>query len=147
MFLRMTVGWPAMRGPASARCTAPSCSEPSAARAPAVRPERCRKVRRSVKVGPTCVASEEVETDATGIAGCVARPTAPRLRLISIAPSLVERLVAIGAVIGLDVLGLAIPCPGLVIAGVVGLGLGRQHRRCGRCGGRRTDRAQEIAPV
>src|SRR4051794_23762254 len=114
MFLRVTVGWPATRGPASARRTVPSGSAPSPARAPAVRTERCRKVRRSVRAGQSGIETAGIETTGAETAGCDARPAAPRLRLISIVPSLLQRLVAVGAVIGLDVLGLAIARPGLV---------------------------------
>src|ERR1051325_3907174 len=137
MFLRTTVGWPATRGPASARRTVPSCNEPTAASAPVVSPAFCRKLRRSVSG-----AAPPPDT-----AGSLARPTSPLLRLISIAPSLLQRLVAVGPVIGLDVVGLAVSRLGLFSAGIVRFGRARQHGGRDR-GGRRDARSpQEIAAV
>src|SRR5829696_239694 len=119
--------------------TDPSWIDPMAARPPTVRPDCRRNVRRSM--------TPEARPAATACS--LLRLASPLLRLVSMAqPSLLERLVAVGAVEGLDVIGLPIACLRLILARVVGLRLRRGERR-----GRRRDRgraahgAEEIAAV
>src|SRR5215213_7568599 len=119
--------------------TDPSWIDPMAARPPTVRPDCRRNVRRSI--------TPEARPAATACS--LLRLASPLLRLISMAqPSLLERLVAVGAVEGLDVIGLAVARLRLVIAGVVGLCLGGcDRRRRGRNRRRAADGAQEVAAV
>src|SRR5918993_4495814 len=125
--------------PPSAALTAPRRSEPTAARPPTARPDRRRKARRSMA------------WEARPAARACSFPFAasPLLRLVSIGqPSLLERLVAVGAVEGLDVIALAIAGLRLVAAGVVGLRLRGRERRGGHGHRRRAaDGAEETAAV
>src|SRR3712207_6462231 len=136
MFFLITVSTPGF-GPSMAFAlrTAPSWSEPAAARPPMARPERRRKVRRSMasRASPAVTAWS------------LPRLVSPLLRLISMAASLLQGLVAVGPVEGLDagavrlVAGLR-----LLLAGIVGLGLARRHGRRDR-GGRNRGRSHRGA--
>src|SRR5829696_614875 len=142
MFFLMTVSTPGF-GPsiAFALRTAPSWIEPTAARPPMARPERARKLRRSI----ASIAIPAV------MAWNFPRLASPFLRLISMAASLLQGLVAVRAVEGLDAgaVGL-VALLGLFPAGIVGLRLGRRDRGGdGGHGGRRyaSDRTEEIAAI
>src|SRR5688500_10069492 len=127
--------------PPSAALTEPRRSDPTAARPPTARPDRRRKARRSMA------------SEAKPAARACSFPFAasPLLRLVSMGqPSLLERLVAIGAVEGLDVIALAIAGLRLLAAGVVGLRVGGGDG--GRCGGHCHRRsaahgAEEVAAI
>src|SRR5918992_1473092 len=98
--------------PPSAALTDPRRIEPMAARPPTASPDRRRKARRSSA------------SEARPAARACSFPFAasPLLRLISIGqPSLLERLVSVGPVEGLDVIALAVTRLGLIAAGIVGL--------------------------
>src|SRR5918993_1557447 len=107
--------------------TDPSWIDPIAARPPTARPDRLRKLRRSTasRARPAVTACS------------LPRLVSPLLRLISMAPSLLQRLVAVRPIERLDVIGLLVAGLGLVAAGIVGLGLGRGDRRCGGRDGHR----------
>src|SRR4051812_3221288 len=142
MFFLMVMGAPGVGWPIPpAALTEPRRSEPTAARPPTVSPDRRRNARRSMA------------SEARPLARACNLPFAasPLLRLISIGrPSLLERLVSVGAVESLDVIALAITAFGLVLAGIVGLRLGGGDRRSdGRDGSRRgaADGAEETAAV
>src|SRR5918997_290817 len=96
MFFLMVTGEPGFGCPMppSAALTEPRRGEPTAASPPTVRPDRRRKARRSMA------------SEARPAARACSFPFAasPLLRLVSMGqPSLLERLVAIGAVEGLHV--------------------------------------------
>src|SRR3546814_13582526 len=84
MFFLISIGTPGCGGLiAAALRMVPRWNVPAAARPPATRPERCRKVRRSIGVGPIA----EVEP-------CIlVRAAWPSLRLVSLAHSLLQRFV------------------------------------------------------
>src|SRR5215207_11293183 len=108
--------------PPPAALTEPRRNDPTAARPPTARPDRRRKARRSMV------------SEARPAARACSFPFAssPLLRLVSMGqPSLVERLVAVGAVESLDVIALAIAGLRLLAAWVVGLRVGRGDRRRG----------------
>src|SRR5690606_2873106 len=144
-FLRITVSAP-MVGPgtASARCTAPGSSEPKAASPPAARPECRRKLRRSSMPVPP------VSLERTGLA-LPRMMSSPVLRLISMAASLLQRFIAIGAVEGLPIRTVGLVArPGFLLTGIVGPGIGRGRRQCGYRGRGhrgRADAAKEIPAV
>src|SRR6185436_13190395 len=120
MFFLMTVSTPGF-GPsiAFALRTAPSWIEPTAARPPMARPERARKLRRS---------SASIAIPAV-MAWNFPRLASPFLRLISMAASLLQRLVAVRPVEGLDAGAVRLVARlGLFLAGIVGLRLGRGDR-------------------
>src|SRR3954452_11430863 len=143
MFLRMVTCWLGCRpeGSAAARAfrTDPSWIAPAAARPPTARPERRRNVRRS-----SASAARPAATPCN-----LARLASPLFLLINMAASLLKGLVAVGAVEGLDVVGLAVAALALLPARIVGLRLGRRDRRGARGRNRRgaTQRAQEAAAV
>src|SRR3954462_14792308 len=134
MFFLISVGAPTIFGPACALRTAPSGIRPSAAPAPAARPERRRKVRRS-----------STPEGRPGAPPCKrALPADPSLRFINmcVVPS-----VAVDAIVILDVIG-------FLVAGLDPLGLrllgfrlgaGQRHHRGG--GDRRSAHQQEATPV
>src|SRR5438270_1564625 len=128
MFFLMMTSAPDTALPAAlALFTEPSCSEPTAASPPAARPERRRKLRRS---SPS-------EARPAAMAENLVRLGSPFLRFVSIAASLLQRLVAIGAVESLHVgaVGAVARLP-LFRAGIVGFSIGRRdNRRCGSRGG------------
>src|SRR3979490_778277 len=109
MFFLISVGAPMIFGPACALRTDPSGIKPSAAPAPAARPERRRKVRRS--------RTPEARPAATPCKRAL--PADPSLRLINmcVIPS-----VAVDAIVVLDVIGFP-------VAGLDALGL-RLVRLC-----------------
>src|ERR671912_487582 len=107
--------------------TDPSWIDPIAARPPTARPDRLRKLRRSI-----------ASSARPAVTACsLLRLASPLLRLISMAPSLLQRLVAVRPIERLDVIGFLVAGLGLVAAGVVGLSLRRGDRRGGRDPGRR----------
>src|SRR6516225_4015939 len=110
MFLRMAISAPAGGGgPACALRTDPGASTPSAARPPPRRPDRRSNVRRSMPA---------VEA---GVAANAPRWTGRCVLLISTGAS--SARVAVDAIVGLHVLGLAIAGLSLLIAGLsVGTG-------------------------
>src|SRR6185369_10666255 len=120
MFFLISVGAPTIFGPACALRTDPSGINPSAAPAPAVRPDRRRKVRRS----------RTPEARPAAIPCKRARPADPSLRLINmcVAPS-----VAVDAVVVLDVVG-------FLVAGLDPFGL--RLVRCGLAARERHDRSR-----
>src|SRR3954451_10193083 len=103
MFFLISVGAPTIFGPACALRTEPSGINPSAAPAPAARPERCRKLRRS--------RTPEARPAATPCNRAL--PADPSLLLINMCliPS-----VAVDAIVVLDVIG-------FLVAGLDALGL------------------------
>src|SRR5829696_2788559 len=122
MFLRISIGAAGAVGPAAAALrTEPNGIVPTAASPPTARPERFRKVRRS-----------RVPEARPAVRACsLLRLASPLLRLISMGrTSLLQGLVAVGSVEGLDVLALAIAVLGLLGAGVVGVRV-RGRDRCG----------------
>src|ERR1700712_4924091 len=92
MFFLMSVGAPTIFGPACALRTEPSGIKPSAAPAPAARPDRRRNVRRS----------RTPEAKPAAIPCKRARPADPSLRFINmcVVPS-----IAVDAIVVLDVIG------------------------------------------
>src|ERR1700716_1950388 len=103
MFFLMSVGTPTIFGPASALRTDPSGIKPSAAPAPAARPDRRRNVRRS----------RTPEARPAAIPCKRALPADPSLRFINmcVVPS-----IAVDAIVVLDV-------GGFLVAGLDALGL------------------------
>src|SRR3977135_3872945 len=92
MFFLLPGGAPAIFGPACALRTDPSGIKPSAAPAPAAKPDRCKNVRRS--------RTPEARPAATPCKR--ARPADPSLRLINmcVVPS-----IAVDAIVVFDVIG------------------------------------------
>src|SRR4051794_12989730 len=142
MFFLMTVSTPGF-GPSMAFAlrTAPSWIEPTAARPPMAKPERARKLRRSnVSIAIPAV-----------MAWNFPRLASPFLRLISMAASLLQGLVAVRPVERLDAGAVSLVAGlGLLAAGVVGLCLSRGDRgrdRRGRDRRRRHRGAEEVAAV
>src|SRR5436305_13177288 len=134
MFFLISVGAPTIFGPASALRTEPSGIKPSAALAPAARPDRRRNVRRSrtPEARPAAMPCKR------------ALPADPSLRFInmcvvpSIAVDAIEVLDVIGFLVaGLDALGLRFLCNCLAAG----------QRRGGDCGSRRSAHQEETAPV
>src|SRR4051812_9485360 len=134
MFFLSSVGAPMICGPAFALRTAPSGIRPSAAPAPAARPERRRNVRRS--------STPEARPAATPCKRAL--PADPSLRFINmcVVPS-----VAVDAIVVLDVIG-------FLVAGLAPFGLrlvgsrlaaGQRPPRGG--GDRRSAHQEEAAPV
>src|SRR4051794_12795887 len=133
-FFLISVGAPTIFGPASALRTEPSGNRPSAAPAPAARPDRRRNVRRSrtPEARPAAMPCKR------------ALPADPSLRFINmcVVPS-----IAIDAIVVLDVIG-------FLVAGLdaLGLRLVRHNlpacqRRAGDGGDRRSAHQEETAPV
>src|SRR5258705_9053266 len=130
----MSVGAPTIFGPACALRTDPSGIKPNAAPAPAARPERRRKVRRS----------RTPDTRPAAIPCKRPPPADPSLRFInmcvvpSIAVDAIEVLDVIGFLVaGLDALGLRLVGDGFAA-----------RQRC--AGGRRDSRSahqEETAPI
>src|SRR6478609_1228964 len=121
MFLRITTSAPETAVPAAfAFFTEPGCSEPNAARPPAARPERRKKLRRS----------RPSDAKPAVMAESFVRLTSPFLRFVSIAASLLQRLVAIGAIERLHVVTVAVVAGlSLFRAGVVSFRIGRRDNR------------------
>src|SRR3954452_23384298 len=125
MFFLISIGAPTIFGPACALRTEPSGSKPSAAPAPAARPDRRRKVRRS--------RAPEASPAATPCKRAL--PADPSLRFINmcVVPS-----VTVDAVVVLDVVG-------FLVAGLDALGLrlvrhslAARQRHDRSCGDRRS---------
>src|SRR3954447_13027361 len=134
MFFLISVGAPMIFGPASALRTEPSGIKPSAAPAPATRPDRRRNVRRS--------RTPDARPAATPCKRAL--PADPSLRLISmcVVPS-----IAVDAIVVLDVIG-------FLVARLDALGLrlvshrlaaGERHNR--GCCDRRTAHQKQAAPI
>src|SRR6266852_3298577 len=134
MFFLISVGAPTIFGPACALRTDPSGIKPSAAPAPAAKPDRCKNVRRS--------RTPEARPAATPCKRAL--PADPSLRLINmcVVPS-----IAVDAIVVLDVIA-------FLVAGLAPLGLRllrrrlaarKRHHRGG--GDRRSAHQEEAAPV
>src|SRR6195256_1157311 len=133
MFFLISAGAPMIFGPACALRTDPSGIKPSAAPAPAARPDRRKKVRRS----------RTPEARPAAIPCKRALPADPSLRFINmcVAPS-----VAVDAIVVLDVIGF--PVAGLDALGLrlIRLRLARK-RHHGRCCDRRSAHQEEAAAI
>src|SRR6476661_2099638 len=133
MFFLISVGAPTILGPACALRTDPSGIKPSAAPAPAARPDRRRNVRRS--------RTPEARPAATPCKRAL--PANPSLRFINMC---VVRSIAVDAIVVLDVVG-------FLISGLDALGLrlvrfsfARQRHDRSRSH-RRSTHHKEAAPV
>src|SRR5437762_8150731 len=134
MFFLISVGAPTIFGPACALRTDPSGIKPSAAPAPAAKPERRKNVRRS----------RTPEARPAAIPCKRALPADPSLRFINmcVVPS-----IAVDAIVVLDVIG-------FFVARLDALGLrlvrrrlaaGERHNSC--CCDRRTAHQKQAAPI
>src|SRR5712671_2371704 len=134
MFFLISVGAPAISGPACALRTKPSGSRPNAAPAPAARPDRRRKVRRS----------STPEARPAAIPCKRALPADPSLRLINmcVVPS-----IAVDAIVVLDVIGFLVAGLDALGLRLVGYRLGPCQRCTGSCRNRRSAHQEEPAPV
>src|SRR5882724_10607256 len=134
MFFLISVGAPTIFGPACALRTEPSGINPSAAPAPAAKPDRRRNVRRS----------RTPEARPAAIPCKRALPADPSLRFINmcVVPS-----VAVDAIVFLDVIGFLVAGLDPLGLRLVGDGLAacQRHHRGG--GDRRSAHHEEAAPV
>src|SRR3954468_13542447 len=134
MFFLISVGAPTIFGPACALRTEPSGIKPSAAPAPAARPERRRKVRRS--------RTPEARPAATPCKRALLADPSLRFINMCVVPS-----VAVDAIVVLDVVG-------FLVARLDALGLRLVRRRLaagerdnGCCCDRRTAHQKQAAPI
>src|SRR6266436_6257007 len=134
MFFLISVGAPTIFGPACALRTDPSGIKPSAAPAPAARPERHRKVRRS----------RTPEARPAAIPCKRARPADPSLRFINmcVAPS-----IAVDAIVVLDVIALLVASLDALGLRLVRFSLAARQRHRRSRGHRRSAHQEETAPV
>src|SRR3954447_10997656 len=135
MFFLISVGAPTIFGPACALRTDPSGIKPSAAPAPAAKPERCKNVRRS----------RTPEAKPAAIPCKRARPADPSLRLINmcVVPS-----IAVDAIEGLDVIGFLVASLDALGLRLLGLSLAARKRYDGSRGDRSgSPHQEETAPV
>src|SRR3954447_9728333 len=135
MFFLISVGAPTIFGPACALRTEPSGIKPNAAPAPAAKPERRRKVRRS--------RTPDARPAATPCKRAL--PADPSLRFINmcVVPSVAVDAIVIIDVVGLPVARLDALGPRLVVR--CGLAARQRHRR--GCRDRRSAHHEEAAPV
>src|SRR4051794_24163096 len=135
MFFLISVGAPTIFGPACALRTEPNGIKPSAAPAPAAKPERRRKVRRSRTPDARPVATPCKR----------ARPADPSLRFINmcVGPSVAVAAIVIIDVVVLPVARLDALGPRLVVR--CALPARQRHRR--GCRDRRSAHHEEAAPV
>src|SRR3982074_3149351 len=130
MFFLISVGAPTIFGPACALRTDPSGIKPSAAPAPAARPERRRKVRRS--------RTPEARPAATPCKRALLADPSLRFINMCVVPSIaVDAIVVLGVIgfllAGLDALGLRLVRNGLTAR--------QRHRR--NCCDRRSTHQEE----
>src|SRR5258708_22373129 len=134
MFFLISVGAPTICGPACALRTDPSGISPSAAPAPAARPDRRRNVRRSrtSDARPAAIPCKR------------ALPADPSLRLINmcVVPS-----IAVDAIVVLDVIGFLVAGLDALGLRLVRLGLAARQRHDGSRRDRRPTDHEEPAPV
>src|SRR5712672_4238396 len=134
MFFLMSVGAPTIFGPACALRTDPSGIKPNAAPAPAARPERRRKVRRSrtPDARPAAISCKRaVLAD-------------PSLRFINmcVVPS-----IAVDAIVVLDVIGFLVASLDALGLRLVRFGLAARQRHDRSRSYRRSTHHEEAAPV
>src|SRR6476661_7960773 len=136
MFFLISVGAPTIFGPkpACALRTEPSGINPSAAPAPAARPDRRRNVRRS----------RTPEARPAAIPCKRALPADPSLRFINMC---VFPSITVDAVIVLDVIGFLVAGLDALGLRLVGLGLAARERHDGSRGDRRSTRQEQAAAV
>src|SRR5712671_2201668 len=134
MFFLISVGAPTIFGPACALRTDPSGIKPNAAPAPAARPERRRKVRRSSTpdARPAAMPCKR------------ARPAVPPLRFINIC---VVPSIAVDAIEVLDVIGLFVASLDALGLRLLGLRLARKRHHRGRGDRCRSAHQKKAAPV
>src|SRR5260221_6399083 len=134
MFFLISVGAPTIFGPACALRTDPSGIKPSAAPAPAAKPDRCKNVRRS--------RTPEARPAATPCKR--ARPAEPSLRLInmSLVPS-----IAVDAIVVLDVIGFLVARLDALGLRLVRFGPAARQRHDRSRSYRRSTHHEEAAPV
>src|SRR3954464_5580402 len=134
MFFLISVGAPTIFGPACALRTEPNGIKPSAAPAPAAKPERRRKVRRSRTPDARPVATPCKR----------ALPADPSLRFINmcVVPS-----IAVDAIVVLDVIGFLVARLDTLGLRLVRHSLAARERHNGCCCDRRTAHQKQAAPI